>query len=345
MKKLGFAFLVFFFVCGTLITVGQQQAMAKELKLIFAHYVPTAYPEFPIIQGFVDYINQHGKGRVHIEHFHSGTLLKSKETMPGLMQGTADIILHIDAAIMGTYPIMGIIELPLLYPDVGTSYEKLKIGSPLYQLINQELAKKDIIAIATWPVLYEYIWTKKPIRKPDDLKGLRIRAAGRVEAAVIKALGAAPTTTSSAELYEAVKRGTVDGVMCMGTTIMTRGLQDEVKYVTKPPLGAYSVEIYMRLDKWKGLTPDIRELLLEAGKRFGSMYLEYSAPPGDKYGGYATYGEKHTWPLLRKAGIKEIVLTKEEQQEFKKRLKPIWDWWKGLLPPGVGEKAIKLATE
>jgi TRAP-type C4-dicarboxylate transport system substrate-binding protein len=338
-KKLGFVFLVFFFVCVTLTTIGKQPAMAKETKFIFAHYVPTAYPEFPILQGFVDYINEHGKGRVHIEHFHSGTLLKSEETIPGLMQGTADIVLHLDSAIMGTYPILGMYELPLLYPDVGTSYEKLKIGSPLNQLINQELAKKDIIMIATWPVLYEYIWTKKPIRKPDDLKGLRIRTAGRVEAAVVKALGGASTTTSSAELYEAVKRGTVDGVMCMGTTIMTRGLQDEVKYVTKPPWGSYSIQIYMRLDKWKGLPPDIRELFTEAGKRFGSMYLEYSVSPGDKY------GEKHTWPLLRKAGIKEIVLTKEEQKEFKKRLEPVYDWWKAQLPPGVGEKAIKLATE
>jgi len=57
------------------------------------------------------------------------------------------------------------------------------------------------------------------------------------------------------------------------------------------------------------------------------------------------YWEKETWPLIRKAGVKEIVLTKEEQQEFKKRVEPVLDWWKGLLPPGVGEKAIKLATE
>jgi len=194
-KKLGFVFLIFFFVFGTLITTGQQQAMAKELKLIFAHYLPPSYKDlFPIIKGFPDYINEHGKGRVHIEHFHSGTLLKSKETIPGLMQGTADIILHVDAAIMGTYPIVGITELPFLYKDMETSYEKLKIGSPLYQLINQELAKKNIIQIATWPILPEYLWTKdKPVRKPKDLKGLRIRVAGRVEAAVIKALGAAPT--------------------------------------------------------------------------------------------------------------------------------------------------------
>ncbi|KAF0117338.1 MAG: extracellular substrate-binding protein, partial [bacterium] len=221
-KRLGFAFLVLLFVCGTLTTIGQQQAMAKELKLIFAHYIPPAYKDlFPPIQGFPDYINEHGKGKVRVEHFHSGTLLKSEELLPGLMQGTADIIFQLDSAMMGTLPILGIFELPLLYPDVETSHEKLKIGSPLHKLINQELAKKDIIAIATLPAVFEYLWTKKPIRKPDDLKGLRIRVAGRVEAAVVKALGAAPTTTSSAELYEALQRGTVDGTVCYQSTIIS----------------------------------------------------------------------------------------------------------------------------
>ncbi|MBI4621342.1 MAG: TRAP transporter substrate-binding protein [Desulfobacterales bacterium] len=337
MKKIGFVLLVLLFICSTLITMGQQPAMAKELKLIYAHYLPPSYKDlFPVIQGFADYVNEHGKGKVHLEHFHSGTLLKSEELIPGLMQGTADIILHVDSAIMGTYPILGITELPFLYKDMEVSYEKLKIGSPLYKLINQELAKKDIIAIATWPILPEYIWTKdKPIRKPDDLKGLRIRVAGRVEAAVIKALGGAATTTSSAELYEALKRGTVDGAMCTWTTITSRSLQDTVGYVTKASFASYSAQIYMRLDKWQSLSPDIQKLFIEAGKGYGKGVFEHAVP----------YWDKETWPLIRKAGVKEIALTKEEQQEFKKRVEPVWDWWKGLLPPGVGEKAIKLATE
>ena len=335
-KRLGFAFLVLLFVCGTLTTIGQQQAMAKELKLIYAHYLPPSYKDlFPVIKGFADYVNEHGKGKVHIEHFHSGTLLKSEELIPGLMQGTADIILQVDAAIMGTYPILGITELPFLYKDMEASYEKLKIGSPLYKLINQELAKKDLIAIATWPILPEYLWTKKPIRKLDDLKGLRIRVAGRVEAAVVKALGAAPTTTSSAELYEALQRGTVDGALCSATTVTSRSLQSTVGYFITPPFASYSAQIYMRLDKWQSLSPDIQKLFIEAGKGYGKGYLEHAMP----------YWDKETWPLIKKAGVKEIVLTKEEQKEFKKSLLPVWDWWKGLLPPGVGEKAIKLATE
>ncbi|MDY7033669.1 MAG: TRAP transporter substrate-binding protein [Thermodesulfobacteriota bacterium] len=311
--------------------------MAKELKFIFAHYAPPSYKDlYPCLTAFVDYINEHGKGRVHIEAYGSGTLLKAKELLPGLMQGTADIIGHCDAYLMGTYPILGISELPFLYPDMETSYEKLKIGSPLYPLVNQELAKKNLFMLAPWPILPEYIWTKdKPIRKPGDLKGLRIRVAGRIEAKVIKALGGAPTSLSSAELYEALQRGTVDGVMCTPTTIPGRGVQKTVNYVTKSNFASYSAQLYMRLDKWKSLPPDVRELFTEGAKVFGSGVFKYAVP----------YWNEETWPAIKKGGVKEIELSQEEEEEFKKRLKPVWDWWTKQLPPGVGEKAIRLATE
>ena len=337
LKKAVFLLLVLSFICMTVALGGQKTATAKELKLILAHYLPPAYKDlFPVIQGYVDYINEHGKGRVHIEHYHSGTLLKAKELMPGLMQGTADMVLQVDAYIMGTYPILGIIELPLLYKDIETSWEKLKVGSPLYELINRQLAKQNVIAISTWPTLFEYIWTKdKPIRKPGDLKGLRLRAAGRVEAAVVKTLGGAPTFTPSAELYEALKRGTVDGAMCTWTTIVSRGLQDTVKYVTKAPFASYSGQVYMRRDKWKKLPEDIQKLFTEGGDHFAKGLFEYSVP----------YWNTKIWPEIRKAGVKEIELTPEEEAAFKEAILPVWDWWKSLLPSGVGEKAIKLATE
>jgi TRAP-type C4-dicarboxylate transport system substrate-binding protein len=336
-KKLGFAFLILFFICGTLIAIGQQPAMAKETKLIIASYITPSYKDLFIpTKTFADYVNEHGKGKVRLEYFHSGTLLKAEELLPGLMQGTADMIFHTDSYIMGTLPILGIIELPFLYESMEDAYKKLRIGSPLYELINQELAKKNLFMVATLPAISQYIWTKdKPVRKPEDLKGLRIRTAGRVEAMVIKALGAASTTIPTAELYEALKRGTVDGALCYWGTIPARGLQEVLKYYTKGYFAAYTEEIYMPLDKWNGLPPDIRKLLIEAGKLYEKQIFEYAVPVWDK----------ETWPVIKKAGVKEIVLTKEERQEFKKRILPIWDWWKDQLPPGVGEKAIKLATD
>ena len=157
-KRMFFTFLVLFFICITLAMGSPKPATAKEIKLIFANYIPPSYKDlFPSIKAFADYINEHGKGRVSVEHFHSGSLLKAKQLIPGLMQGTADIILQVDSLIMGTYPILGITELPFLYKDMESSYEKLKIGTPLFEHMNKELAKKNLFMVTIWPILPEFI--------------------------------------------------------------------------------------------------------------------------------------------------------------------------------------------
>lgn len=337
-KEIRLIIFFFSFICVSLPVAGQQVARAKELKLIMATYIPPrAYKDLTLsLMSFADYVNEHGKGVVQIKYYHSGSLLRARELLPGLMQGTADIILHTDSYMTGTYPILGIFELPFLYRDTGTAYKKLKTGSALYQLINQELAKKNVFMLATLPAIPEYIWTKdKPIRKPEDLKGLRIRTAGRLEAMAVRTLGGASTTLSSGEVYEAMSRGTVDGVLCYVGTILARGLQEKAEYVTKTYLASYGAQLLIRLDKWNSLDPDVRRILSAAGRHFEKQFPQLTVP----------YWNKHLWPQIEKAGITEITLTSQEEELLRKKIKPLWNWWKKQLPPGLGEKAIRLAVE
>ena len=343
LRKVVFMLSALFFVFVFIGSVDQEQAAAKkqkskELEIIMASYIPPqAYKDLtPMVMSFPDYVNEHGKGIAHIEYYHSGKLLKAKQLLPGLMQGTADIVLHTSSYISSTYPILGILELPFLYTDMEKGWEKLTVGSPLFNLINEELAKKNIYMISTIPPIPEYIWTKdRPMKKPDDIKGLRIRTAGRIEGKMIQAIGGASTTMPSAELYEGIARGTIDGVMCYLGTILARGLHEKLGYVTTGYFASYGGPILIRLDKWKSLPPDVRELLSAAGKHYEKQIPEYAQQ----------YWEKNIWPSLRKAGIKEVKLTNKEIEAFQEKAKPIWDWWKEQLPPGVGEKAIRLATE
>lgn len=307
-----------------------------ELKLVAATYVPPAYKDFfDVLQEFVDYVNENGKGKVHLEFYHSGTLLKAEELIPGLMQGTADIVFQTDSYAMGTYPVLGILELPFLYKDAEDYSQKTRIGTPLYNLINKELAKQNLFMLAHMAATPEYLWTvKKPVKSLADFKGLRVRVAGRVEAQTVSVLGGSTTTVSSAELYEALQRGTVDGTVCYLGTIPARSLQEVVKYGTISNFGTYGEQIYFRLDKWQKLPPDVQNLFIEAGKKYEDSIKKALQYQDEKY-----------WPAIKKSNIKLIKLTPEQEKQFKDTTLAVWEWWKKQLPPGVGEEAIKLATE
>jgi len=308
------------------------------ITLVATTYVPPTYQDvFLAIPGFVDRVNELGKGKVKIDFYHSGTLLGPKEEIPGLMAGTADIIFQTTSYEIGAWPIMGILTLPVLWPDPWQHYEKWKIGSPLYNLINEELAKKNVFMIAPGPLDgIEYLWTvKKPVRTLADIKGMRLRTAGMTEGKAAEALGASSVTMPSGEVYLALQRGTVDGVLCYVGTIPARSLQEVLKYgTTGISFGSYGHEPFMRKDKWDALPQDVKDVILEAGK----WYEKEAVNSG------VNYHKEHYWPILRKE-LEIIELTPKEIDAFTKAMKPVWDWWIGTVGPEVGNKAIELALK
>src|SRR5690606_35618966 len=109
-----------------------------------------------------------------------------------------------------------------------------------HELIYRKLAPKGARNLGGMPTTFEYLWTvDKPIRRPEDVRGMRLRVAGEIEGETVKALGGAPVTMGSAEAYEAIERGTIDGLVSYIGTVVSRDLQRIVKYGTAGHFGAY----------------------------------------------------------------------------------------------------------
>jgi len=61
--------------------------------LVACTYVPPSYKiEYESDSSFVNYVNEHGEGKVTMKYYNSGTLLKGNEELAGLAAGTADIV-------------------------------------------------------------------------------------------------------------------------------------------------------------------------------------------------------------------------------------------------------------
>lgn len=225
-----------------LISVFASVALAKVISMNVASHVTPGYKDLlPPEEAFIDDVNVAGEGKIKLNFYHSGTLLKVKELVPGLEAGTADIIFHTTSHTTGSWPIMGGPSLPFIFKSDWDMNEKLKIGQPLFNLIQKVMMEKHgIVFLAFGAIPSQYLWTaKKPVRTPEDLKGMIIRVGGEAEAEAIKALGASPVFMPSGELYEALQRGIIDGLVAYPGTIGGRALYEVLKYCTKIPLSAY----------------------------------------------------------------------------------------------------------
>ena len=309
----------------------------KEMKLTMASYIPPGYPYiYKGIKIFPDLVNERGKGIVQIDEYWGGTLLKGRQLLPGLRAGTADIINLTGAYLLGSFPIIGIQILPV-WDGTATSYEGLKIGTPLADIQNEVLKKKNLYQFATAGMVPEFIWTrKKLVRTPADMKGLKIRAAGKVEAKVIRALGAVPVVMPSAELPQALQRGVVDGALMNPWTASGRGVEEFCKYMLVLTLSCQTTPYYVLWDKWNSWPEDVRKVLIDAAKEWEPKYI---AKKGSCLNDAQL--QEELLPFYAKKGMKAIYPTKEEAMAFQKAVRPVVDWWVKQVGEDVGRKALK----
>ena len=121
--------------------------------------------------------------------------------------------------------------------------------------------------------------TVKPVRTLEDLKGMQIRTTGVAGAKILSALGASPVELPTSELFIALQKGIVQGVVVPDDQLKTFRLGDVLHYTTQislwqPPLN-FTV---MNSAKYKSLPPDLQKVIEDtipwAEKDFLEMWKE-----------------------------------------------------------------------
>ncbi|MQA63139.1 MAG: hypothetical protein GEU86_16980 [Actinophytocola sp.] len=311
---------------------------AEPLEITAATYIPPSYND--LYGGFTKYMEtaeEASGGNLTFDWYDSGTLLEADQLVPGLTQGVADMIFTTSSYISSTYPILGVYELPFMLDDFEAQREALAVDGELREFLNGQLKEQNLMSLGTMPTTFQWIWTvDEPVTTPEDLRGLRIRVAGPLEGRTVEALGGSPVTMSSAEVYEALERGTIDGVLSYIGTIPGRNLQEVVKYGTAANFGAYSVDAYVSSDWFEGLPQEHQDALLEAGRTYSEE-------------GTAKMLEVHEGEYrdtIESAGVEIVELDEEQVAAFQEAVEPSYDQWRSSVKDeATADKALELMRQ
>jgi|LDZT01.1.fsa_nt_gi TRAP-type C4-dicarboxylate transport system substrate-binding protein len=326
----GFVFLV---MVVALVACLAGYVQAKPITLIYSTYTPPSYKiQHENDQSFVDYVNEHGEGKVKIEYYHSGTLLSGNEELAGVEAGTADIVYYP----YGT-PVVDYYYLPFLFADWETFNKAGKPGNEIYETISkileQKYGYKMLGGVCAFPY---YLYVKgKQITKLEDLKGLVIRATSKETGQWIKAIGASPEFMPSSELYLALQRGVLDGTLHCPSSFVGRACQEVCKYGVNSPIIYYTpVFLLMMADRYNNLPEDVQKILLEAGTRWVEN-INTRVYQDDE----AIY-----IPKMKEAGMVFNEWSPEVVEECKKIAEPLWEEWAKQYG-NEGSRLIELAQE
>lgn len=338
-NRRGFLALGGTLAAGSALGLPGSRARAAE-TLTGVTYLPPSYKALSFgSSGFVEYLKNNHAKTVSVDFYDSGRLLKADEQLPALRSGTIDFMFHTTSYITRSLPILGITGLPGVVEELYEHPERLAIGSPLFDLVNQELAKNDLVMLTAGGGLLEpeYVWSTEaaPIASLDDIAGKRIRAVSFEATKVIEQLGGAPTRIPSSELYLALQRGTVDAAVANISTIIGRSIQEQIAQVYRIPITGFGIAVFVEKRRWATMAPAVKEAMQDAARWFD----ERSAATAND----VIYQDEY-WPLVEKMGIEIIEPDKAAIDRLASISEGVRAAWVEEVGSEVGARAIALAT-
>ncbi|MGZ5071905.1 MAG: sialic acid TRAP transporter substrate-binding protein SiaP [Usitatibacter sp.] len=202
-----------------------------QTKLKWAHVYETSEPYHTAAVWAAGEIKTRTDGRYDIEVFPASTLGKETDINQGLTLGTVDIIYTGQLFAGRTYGPLAIGGAPYMFRDFD--HWKRYAASPLFQQLADGYQKAGGNKVITLTYYGErHVTSNKPINRPEDMKGLKIRVPDAPLYTMFpRAVGANPTPIAFAEVYLALQNGTVDAQENPLPTIDAKKFYEVQKYI------------------------------------------------------------------------------------------------------------------
>ena len=279
---------------------------ASEYTIKVGSIVSDTHPDMLAMKKvFVPEVEEGSGGRIKVELYPNAQLGGDRELCEGVQMGTIQLALPASSALAGFDKRIQVLDLPYLFTSRETAFEAL--DGILGDKLNEYLLAKGFMNLGYQENGMRHVTnSKRPIRTPADLKGIKIRTMENpMHIAYFKELGANPTPMSWGELYTALQQGTVDAQENPYAMICDGKFYEVQKYVSETG-HVFSVTMLITNKKFmESLPDDLRELVKKAAHDFA---LEQRKTIADM--------EKSYKEEALKAGMEANELTAADKKPF-----------------------------
>jgi C4-dicarboxylate-binding protein DctP len=237
-------------------------ALAQQPIVIkFSHVVAVNTPKGKGAEYFKKLAEERTGGKVKVELYPNSSLFKDGEEMEALQLGSVQML----APSVSKFGPLGAREFEVFdLPYMFDNYEEMHkvTEGPVGKALFKKLEGKGITGLAYWDNGFKEMSANKPLRKPEDMKGLKIRIqSSKVLGDQMKAFGALPQVMAFSEVYQALQTGVVDGQENTPSNFYTQKMHEVQKYLTMTDHGVIEYAVIVNKKFWDALPADIRNTL------------------------------------------------------------------------------------
>jgi tripartite ATP-independent transporter DctP family solute receptor len=309
------------------------QTYKSEYKL--STVVGTAFPWGAAGERWGELVRDRTQGRINIKMYPGVSLVGGDQSreFTAIRQGVIDLAIGSTINWSPQIKELNLFSLPFLMPDFNAidALTQGEVGQAMFKAVEA----REVVPLGWGENGFREITnSKRPLRTPEDFKGLKIRfAVSPIFAETLTALGANPTQMSWADAQPALATGAVDGQENPLTIFTAAKLQNVgQKYVTLWGYVADPLIFVANKDVWNGWTPADREIVKQAAIQAGKENIA-AARKG------ITPKDDSTLKEIAGLGVTVTKLTPSEREALQKATKPVYDKWTQTIGTDLVKKA------
>jgi len=217
------------------------------------------------MQKFAQLVEQKSGGAAKVDVHLAGSLYNERTSLEALVNGAIDFGGASNANWAAFTPTLMFMDLPYVINDENAFRTVIhgKVGEEIRRRFERDGFK--LLMIMDNGGFRDIVNTKRQIRTPADLKGLKFRTtASPLEIAMFRNWGGIPTAIDWAEVYNALSSGVVDGEFVMPTWLASAKHYEVLKYSTSNRAVIGVQTLAMRKDRFDKLPPNVQAAITAA---------------------------------------------------------------------------------
>ena len=269
---------------------------------------------------FADALRHRTQARINVTNYFDGKLFADRQTTEFhlLQQGAADFAIGSTINWSPQVKELNLFALPFMFPSYR-AVDTVQAGDPGRRLF-QHIERKGVIPIAWGESGFRELTNGiRPIRRPEDLQGLKIRVVGiPILVEIFEALGAKPVRMNWGEAQIAIRQRTVDGQENPVALIIPYRIWSDHRYITQWRYAIDPLILAVSARTWATLAPEDRKIVSRVGEEIMAVQKR-EAREGLERGLVDT--------LQRIYGMEEVRLSPADIKAFRDKTRPVYARW------------------
>lgn len=313
MKKLGILLM------ACMVVLGANAVFAADHTLRIVHLSNTNDEDYDGALTFKDYVEARSNGKIAVEVFPGAQLCGNAGEC---YEATQANIIQIHQMTIGgisvAFPELQVLDLPYMMDNDAVAEEVLT--GPFLNVLRQHVLKKGgprIMTITNTGGWRNIANTKRQVKTPADMKGLRIRTINSpLQQTLVESMGASATPVAWPEVYTSLATGVIDGSKNGITDIVGMKFHEHIKHLTLDG-HAYMASLWiMNEETYQALDDEQKRIVNDGFRHLGQVCFAFP-----KRRAIEAYEE------FKKAGGTIYVPTDDEKAAFRKAASPLKKWY------------------